>query len=40
LGEQGYRLLPQHVTGDFIDPLAWVHSKIGGHYDYTRRLFT
>jgi molecular chaperone HtpG len=29
----------QHVTGDFVDPLAYVHSKIEGRYEYTLLLF-
>ena len=27
------------MTGDFTDPLAWVHSKIEGTYEYTLLLF-
>ena len=26
-------------AGDFTDPLAWVHSKIEGTYEYTLLLF-
>jgi molecular chaperone HtpG len=29
----------QHIAGDFTDPLAWVHSKIEGFYEYTLLLF-
>jgi molecular chaperone HtpG len=29
----------RHVTGDHADPLAWVHSKIEGTYEYTLLLF-
>ena len=29
----------RHVAGDFTDPLAWVHSKIEGTYEYTLLLF-
>ena len=39
LGEQDYKDFYQHVTGDFSEPLAWVHSKIEGTYEYTLLLF-
>ena len=39
LTEQDYKDFYQHVTGDFTDPLAWVHSKIEGTYEYTLLLF-
>ena len=39
LTEQDYKDFYQHVTGDFSDPLAWVHSKIEGTYEYTLLLF-
>jgi molecular chaperone HtpG len=39
LAEQDYKDFYQHVAGDFTDPLAWVHSKIEGTYDYTLLLF-
>ena len=29
----------RHVASDFTDPLAWVHSKIEGTYEYTLLLF-
>jgi molecular chaperone HtpG len=29
----------RHVAGDFSDPLAWVHSKVEGTYEYTLLLF-
>jgi molecular chaperone HtpG len=29
----------QHIAGDFTDPLAWVHAKIEGIYEYTLLLF-
>jgi molecular chaperone HtpG len=29
----------RHIAGDFTDPLAWVHSKIEGIYEYTLLLF-
>ena len=39
LTEQDYRDFYRHVTGDFTDPLTWVHSKIEGTYEYTLLLF-
>ncbi len=39
LTEQDYKDFYQHVAGDFSDPLAWVHSKIEGTYEYTLLLF-
>jgi molecular chaperone HtpG len=39
LTEQDYKDFYKHVTGDFTDPLAWVHSKIEGTYEYTLLLF-
>ena len=39
LTEQDYRDFYKHVAGDFTDPLAWVHSKIEGTYEYTLLLF-
>ena len=39
LTEQDYQDFYRHVTGDFTDPLAWVHSKIEGTYEYTLLLF-
>jgi molecular chaperone HtpG len=39
LSEQHYKDFYQHVTGDFSEPLAWVHSKIEGTYEYTLLLF-
>src|SRR5712671_364294 len=39
LSEQDYKDFYQHVTGDFSEPLAWVHSKIEGTYEYTLLLF-
>src|SRR6202050_2718469 len=29
----------KHITGEFNDPLAWVHAKIEGTYEYTLLLF-
>src|SRR6185437_8418261 len=39
LSDQDYKDFYQHVTGDFSEPLAWVHSKIEGTYEYTLLLF-
>jgi molecular chaperone HtpG len=39
LSDKDYHGFYRHVTGDFTDPLAWVHSKIEGKYDYTLLLF-
>ena len=39
LSEADYRGFYKHVAGDYTDPLAWVHSKIEGTYEYTLLLF-
>jgi len=39
LCEQDYKDFYRHVTGDLSEPLAWVHSKIEGTYEYTLLLF-
>jgi molecular chaperone HtpG len=39
LTEEDYKDFYRHVTGDFTDPLAWLHSKIEGTYEYTLLLF-
>jgi molecular chaperone HtpG len=39
LTEKDYNEFFQHVGGEFSDPLAWVHSKIEGTYEYTLLLF-
>ncbi len=39
LTDQDYRDFYRHAAGDFTDPLAWVHSKIEGTYEYTLLLF-
>ena len=37
--EAEYRDFYKHITGDFSDPLAWLHSKIEGTFEYTLLLF-
>jgi molecular chaperone HtpG len=39
ISDQEYKDFYRHVTGDFSDPLAWVHSKIEGVYEYSLLLF-
>jgi molecular chaperone HtpG len=39
LGEADYHGFYRHVSGDFGEPLAWVHSKVEGTYEYTLLLF-
>jgi molecular chaperone HtpG len=39
LTESDYNGFYRHITGDYSDPLTWVHSKIEGTYDYTLLLF-
>jgi molecular chaperone HtpG len=39
LTDQDYSDFYQHIAGEFGDPLAWVHSKIEGIYEYTLLLF-
>jgi molecular chaperone HtpG len=39
LTEADYRGFYRHVAGDYTDPLAWVHSKVEGTYEYTLLLF-
>jgi molecular chaperone HtpG len=39
LSEADYHGFYKHVAGDFTNPLAWVHSKVEGTYDYTLLLF-
>jgi len=39
LTEQDYKDFYRHATGDLTEPLAWVHSKIEGTYEYTLLLF-
>jgi molecular chaperone HtpG len=37
--EKDYYDFYRHIASDFSDPLAYVHSKIEGHYEYTLLLF-
>jgi molecular chaperone HtpG len=37
--DQEYNDFYRHVAADFTDPLAWVHSKVEGTYEYTLLLF-
>ncbi|HTU73831.1 MAG TPA: molecular chaperone HtpG [Trebonia sp.] len=39
LSEQDYHDFYRHISGELADPLAWVHSKIEGTYEYTLLLF-
>jgi molecular chaperone HtpG len=39
LTDKDYSDFYQHIAGDFADPLAWVHTKIEGTYEYTLLLF-
>jgi len=39
LTEPDYKDFYRHVTGDLAEPLAWLHSKIEGTYEYTLLLF-
>jgi molecular chaperone HtpG len=39
LSEADYQGFYKHVAADYTDPLAWVHSKIEGTYEYTLLLF-
>ena len=39
LTEQDYNDFFRHIASDFTDPLAWVHAKIEGTYEYTLLLY-
>ena len=39
LTEQDYNDFFRHLASDFTDPLAWVHAKIEGTYEYTLLLY-
>ncbi|MCX5536349.1 molecular chaperone HtpG [Streptomyces sp. NBC_00006] len=39
LSEQDYHSYYRHLTNDFSDPLAHLHTKVEGRYEYTLLLF-
>jgi molecular chaperone HtpG len=39
LTDKDYNDFYQHIAGEFTDPLAWVHARIEGIYEYTLLLF-
>ncbi|WP_433149197.1 molecular chaperone HtpG [Actinomadura nitritigenes] len=39
LADRDYTEFYRHISGDASDPLAWVHAKIEGIYEYTLLLF-
>ena len=39
LKDSDYNEFYRHLSGDFTDPLAWIHAKIEGTYEYTLLLF-
>jgi molecular chaperone HtpG len=39
IADRDYNDFYQHISGEFTDPLAWVHSKVEGTYEYTLLLF-
>ncbi len=39
IGEQDYKEFYKHVAHDFTDPLAHLHAKVEGKYEYTLLLF-
>jgi molecular chaperone HtpG len=39
LSDQDYHEFYRHIASDFVDPLAWVHAKMEGTYEYTLLLF-
>ena len=39
IGDQDYYDFYRHITNDIADPLAYVHSKIEGNYEYTLLLY-
>ena len=39
LTDKDYNDFYRHIAGEFTDPLAWVHAKIEGIYEYTMLLF-
>ena len=39
LTDQDYHAFYRHVANEYSDPLAWLHSKVEGNYEYTLLLF-
>jgi molecular chaperone HtpG len=39
LNDQDYNAFYRHVANEYTDPLAWLHSKVEGTYEYTLLLF-
>jgi molecular chaperone HtpG len=39
LSDSDYNDFYRHISGEFTDPLAWVHARIEGTYEYTLLLF-
>jgi molecular chaperone HtpG len=39
LSDEDYDAFYRHIAGDLTEPLAWVHSKIEGTFEYTLLLF-
>jgi molecular chaperone HtpG len=39
VSEQEYNEFYRHITSDYTNPLAWIHSKVEGTYEYTLLLF-
>jgi molecular chaperone HtpG len=39
LSDQDYAEFYRHITSDYGDPIAYLHSRIEGNYDYTLLLF-
>ncbi len=39
ISDQDYKDFYRHITGDIAEPLAYLHSKIEGTYEYTLLLF-
>jgi molecular chaperone HtpG len=39
LTDEDYRAFYRHVANEYSDPLAWLHSKVEGNYEYTLLLF-
>ena len=39
LTDNDYHAFYRHVANEYSDPLAWLHSKVEGNYEYTLLLF-